>query len=238
MSGIHQFVPIKGVASALPVTGVYNSFFAWDNGGSSSVPINSANLINTTPMYNAFVGQFSSQAEENFEAIPVAFYTATGLTLTFGAITALLKPLGAATIEVASVTPGTTNGFGRYSVPSSTSSRFLGVSNPSPGTDPFEITFSQDVRAFGFWGIDIGDFNGTLTVSLLTAADVVLKTQLIDAEVRFGTGQQVQADGSVLFLGMVGNAAGDLFRKVRFVSTQAGGAGDSYAFDRMMVGIV
>jgi hypothetical protein len=41
------------------------------------------------------------------------------------------------------------------------------------GTGDFVVTGSSAVAAFGFWGIDIGDFGGQLTLELRNGATVL-----------------------------------------------------------------
>ena len=42
----------------------------------------------------------------------------------------------------------------------------------------FTVSFSEDVGAFGFYGIDIGDLGGDLTLQLLDASGAVVGGQL------------------------------------------------------------
>ena len=88
--------------------------------------------------------------------------TGAPLALTFpgstGSITATLSGSG----FVANVAPGTTNGAGRYAT---SGSQYWDTSGS------FSIAFSSPVSAFGFFGIDIGDFGGQVTVETAGGAD-------------------------------------------------------------------
>jgi hypothetical protein len=89
------------------------------------------------------------------------------------------------------VSPGSTNGFGRYSIPSATSSRFY---EATAGRGGIGLTFSTPIAAFGFYGIDVGDFNGT---NILQLTDTLGKT----LDLTVPTPGVVAANGSVLYYG-------------------------------------
>jgi hypothetical protein len=189
-------------------------------------PTNSNNVpLAVTPNSNAaeanFLSQLTGVGTETFE-------TKSGsapLALNFpGAGTATLNGAGA----VVSVTPGTTNGFGRYSVPSATSSRYWEVNAGGSGT--FNVTFSSQIAAFGFYGIDIGDFAGTLEIDLFSD---VLGNNLIGS-LPVTTAPQNTANGSVLYLGFIAANPGELFQRVAFRSTS--GNSDVFAFDNFTIG--
>jgi len=135
-----------GPASAAYVT------FGEDLNNSATVPLAS------TPNSSAKSAQFQSLligvGTEDFEGIATGTVAPLGLTFPGAGMATLSGGSGV----VAAVAPGTTNGFGRYSVPSPSSSKFWDVS--AGGTGDFVVTFTSAVAAFGFWGIDIGDFGG------------------------------------------------------------------------------
>jgi hypothetical protein len=170
----------------------------------------------------------SGAAETSFKANLVGvgtedFETRSGsapLALSFGiAGTATLTGGG----SVATNAPGATNGAGRYSVPGGT--RYWEVS--AGGAGSFDVDFSNPIAAFGFYGIDLGDFGGTLTLQLFNGAALV-GSQVVS------TAAQNVADGSILYFGLIAQSAAEEFDRVRFVSTV--GSGDVFAFDSFTIG--
>jgi len=86
------------------------------------------------------------------------------------------------------------------------------------------LTFSSSVAAFGFYGTDIGDINGALTITLLRngGPSTVLNV-----------GNTLNApDGSLLFFGVIDTA--NPFDGIQFGNTAAGD--DFFGFDDMIVG--
>lgn len=150
---------------------------------------------------------------EDFEAKTTG---ATGpLVLTFaGAGTATLTGDG----SVSAVAAGSTNGVGRY-----------GTSGVKYGeaTDVFGISFSAPVAAFGFYGIDIGDFGGQVTI---TAVNGGTTTYTVPNTTTSGGA----IGGGVLFWGMID--AGTPISSVTFGNTAAGT--DFFGFDDMTIGSV
>ena len=185
--------------------------------------------LSATPLSNAastsFLGTLTGVGTETFESQTTG---ATGpLSLSFpGATGSLSATLSGGAGAIAEVPAGqTTNGAGRYSVPSAGSTKFWEVGAGEAGD--FRITFSEDVGAFGFYGIDIGDLGGQLSLQLLDANGGVVGQNIL---VNNSQGN----DGSVLFFGYVASSTTDVFRSIRFLTTT--GAGDFFAFDNFTVG--
>ncbi len=201
---------------AAPLAQAYTTFSGIDNNGSAAVPL--ASTPNSSAAETSFKSNLTGVGTETFE-------TRSGsapLALTFpGAGTATLLGGG----SVVSVTPGTTNGFGRYSVPSASSSRYWEVVAGVGGG--FDVTFSAAIAAFGFYGIDIGDFQGTLFIDLFNGATSLGSLSVPKAASNV-------ADGSVLYFGFIAQNAGELFDKVSFRTTA--GTGDVFAFDNFTIG--
>ena len=105
-------------------------------------------------------------------------------------------------------------------------SRFLQVST---GTE-FTLSFSTAIAAFGFYGTDIGDFEGSLTVYLRHAGG----TEVDMFDVR--SGSDTAPSGSLLFWGFASlNASYD---QIRFVSTlrpNSNDPADKFGFDDFVV---
>jgi hypothetical protein len=68
----------------------------------------------------------------------------------------------------------------------------------------FEITFSNTLAAFGFYGIDMGDFAGTLKLELYNAGNALVSSQDITT---------VRTGGSILYYGVVAANASEEFSK-------------------------
>lgn len=138
------------------------------------------------------------------------------LMLTFpGAGTATLTGSG----QVVSQPTGT-NGFGRYPI---SGDNFYSISTGSA----FSIGFSGHVAAFGFYGIDIGDFGEQLYLDFIRSGG---PTTTIT--VPHTLGDDASTDGSVLFFGFIDQA--NPFDEVRFRSS----SGETFAFDNMTIGSV
>lgn len=183
-------------AYALPVT-----FFGEDIGGGENVRL--ASTPNSDTARANFFTNLLGVGTENFEG----FATGTGvpLAVNFGAAgTANLLTSG----SIATQASGT-NGFGRY--PISGSNYWQTSSN-------FSLSFSTPQSAFGFYGIDIGDFSGQLTLTYAGGALAVPHTVN-------GPG------GSVLYFGFYDTATP--FSTIAF-STNTGS--DVFGFDDFSIG--
>lgn len=170
-----------------------------------------ATRLAATPNANAARTNFFSNlvgvGTETFEGfaantntpIPVVFPSAG--TATIGG--------GGAVISV----PTGTNGFGRYPI---SGNQFLQASSAA-----LTIAFSAPVAAFGFYGIDIGDFNGQVTLTLAGGGAQILNV-----------GNTVNgAGGGVLYFGVIETAT---FTSITFGNTNAGT--DVFGFDDFSIG--
>jgi hypothetical protein len=212
---------LLGIASAA-TTGAhaYATFFGEDANNSATVPLGS------TPKADAaqatFLAGLSNVRTETFESQNTG--AAAPLTLKFtgadGTDSLEASLLGGGG-TVTAVTPGTAVA-GRYSVPSPSTSKFWQV-EAGGATGDFTITFNRAIAAFGFYGIDIGDFGGQLQLELLNGS-----TSIELLTVPNGVG-----DGSVLFFGLLAQSPGELFTSIRFLTTT--GQGDFFAFDNFTI---
>lgn len=179
--------------------------------------------LTTTPLSSAAESSFKSRltgvGTETFESQTVG--AVAPLTLNFGvAGTALLTGGNGKVADNAGQ-----EAFGRYSVPGGT--KFWNTQAVS--ATGFSITFSQDIAAFGFYGIDIGEVaSGTVRVELRNALDTVIQT--LDVPSAPGAG----ADGSVLYFGALAQSDTELFRSVRFITST--GIADTFGFDSFTIG--
>lgn len=196
----------------------YTTYSGIDNNGNPGIALSL--IPNSSAAESSFKSQLTGVGTETFESYAAG--TSTPLAIAFpGAGTATLLGGG----NVSAVAPGTTNGVGRYSVPSLTSSKFWEVGAGAAGN--FDVTFSGAIAAFGFYGIDIGDFAGTLSIDLFNGAVAVGSLVVPKAA-------QNLADGSVLYFGFIAANAGEQFTKVSFRTTA--GTGDFFAFDNFTIG--
>lgn len=186
-------------------------FFGEDRGLGENTPL--ASSPNASAARANFLASLTGVGTETFEAPDQTAGQVGPLTLTFpGAGTATLSAGG----SVASVTPGTTNGFGRYGT---SGSQYWETTSSS-----FSITFSNPVAAFGFYGIDIGDFNGQVTVTTTGVGSTL-----------YNVGNTVNGPGgSILFWGLIDTS--NPFTGISFGNTAAGT--DFFGFDDMTIGSV
>lgn len=219
MKQIFALAPLAVVA-ALGFSGnvhAYATYFGEDPNSSATTPL--AAIPNSSAAETSFKSGLTGVGTETFEGIATG--SSAPLVLTFpGAGTATLSGGNG---SVAAVSPGTTNGVGRYSIPSGTSSKFWQVT--AGGSGNFTINFSTPVAALGFYGIDIGDFGGQLTLGLGGTTLTVNNT--------IGSGGST--DGTVLFYGLVAANSGEDFSAVTFNTTTGGG--DVFAFDNFTIGV-
>lgn len=86
--------------------------------------------------------------------------------------------------------------------------------------DSFSISFDKSMSAFGFYGIDIADYEGGLTLKLFDGETFVQE---------FNINKQYGADSSLLYYGFYSMT--DSFTKIVFTNSDAGS--DSFGFDDM-----
>lgn len=165
-----------------------------------------ASWANSSAAQASFLSNLIGVGTETFEGF--ATWTGAPLDLTFpGAGAATLSGDG----SVQTVTPGTTNGVGRYATSGS---------NFWEASSIFSISFVNPIAAFGFFGIDIGDYNGQVTVTT-NHGDV------------FNIGNTVNGPGgSVLFWGIID--VEKPFTSLTFGNTSGGV--DYFGFDDMTIG--
>lgn len=112
--------------------------------------------------------------------------------------------------------PVGTNGFGRY---------------PTSGTQYWDnsglsmtLSFSAPVAAFGFYGIDIGDFNGQVTLTTVSGTPLMLNI-----------GNPINVTGGgVLYFGFYVTDPGEQFTSISFGNTSGGV--DVFGFDDFSIG--
>jgi hypothetical protein len=105
------------------------------------------------------------------------------------------------------------------------------ISSPNyyeASTSSFSIALSSPIAAFGFFGTDIGDFGGQLSLTL-TDANGITSTLLVPAQQGSGGGQP--ENGSVLYFGFFDT--GDTYASITFNNSNTV---DVFGFDDFSVG--
>jgi uncharacterized protein (TIGR03382 family) len=208
---------VLAVGAALALSTVhgadaYQIFFGQDLNGTDAPLATSPNATNARA---AFLSNLTGVGTETFEThLPP---TTAPLALAFpGAGTATLTGTG----EIKGSLPGFTDGFGRYA----TSGLFFWRVDAEPNGS-FVVVFDAPVAAFGFFGTDIGDFDGRLTLRL-TKTD----STITDIDVPHGTGILQQT--SILYFGLIADSAAEEIAKITFLATDtAGDELDTFGFD-------
>lgn len=167
---------------------------------------------NSQAQRDAFVGNLVTFYEEDLESIASNTFNPT---LNFdGEIQATID--GGV---IRTVAPGATDNHGRYPV---SGVNYLNLGNAA-ATGIMQIQFSEPIAAFGFYGIDIGDFDGTLR---MTQYDGSMQTFIVDPIGNDGT-----MSGSMLFWGMIDIA--NPFTAIEFYNNT--GVFDVFSFDNFIV---
>ena len=191
-------------------------FFGTDVTGSASTR---ATNVNSLVARNAFFGSLSGVGTETFESI-ISGTSNPSLVFT-GAGTANLTGGG----SVITQGPGTTVD-GRYPV---SGTKLYEAISASGGGTTFSIGFTSPVAAFGFYGIDIGEFSSQLSL-LFTLVGGGTQTWALPYVATNGT--NTARDGSLLYAGFI-NTTG--FTKVAFLGTSSD---DIFGFDDMTIGSI
>lgn len=162
---------------------------------------------------NSFLSNLVGVGTEEFESF--ADGTEAPIAVNFpgstGAITASLT--GSGEID--------DGGAGRFNT-SPGGSKFWEVSGA------FQLDFSSPISAFGFYGTDIGDFEGQLTIALRNAVTAAITNLVVDHII---DGES----GSLLFWGFVDPSG--TYDRITFGNTNSVGIGrDIFGFDTMTVG--
>ena len=188
------------------------TYFGEDLGLGESTRLSSTPNANTAQA--GFLSSLINPGVENFEAFtdgtanPAINFVGAGVTATLS---------GGA---VRSTANGVTNGAGRYGISGDPDGN--GVDSYYETRGELSLTFSNPVAAFGFYGVDIGDFNGQVTLTTSGGLNQF-----------FNVGNTLNGSGgSVLFWGVISNA--DTFTSISFGNTSNGS--DAFVFDNFTVG--
>ncbi|WP_282606845.1 hypothetical protein [Pelagibius sp. Alg239-R121] len=177
--------------------------------------------LSSTPNADAaaaeFLSNLSGTGTEEFESFSSG--SVSSLALSFpgsmgSTITSTLSNPAGSNIVINNRTSGT-NGYGRYPI---SGDQYLDVDGAN-----FQIDFDNGIAAFGFYGIDIGDFGGELSLTLANGV-----TESLDIGNTVGSGGST--DGSVLFFGLITDSP---FTQLTFANSTTS---DIFAFDNMTIG--
>lgn len=165
---------------------------------------------------NEFLSKLSGVGTETFEGLETG---AEGpLALAFPGSTSTIG----ATLTGDGVVFPTPSTAGRFNTTGATSGPAAGKWWSVEGS--FSLTFDQAISAFGFYGTDIGDFDGRLVITLTDTDDLITELEI---------GHTINgADGSLLFWGFVDNSKA--YKSIGFGNTAEGV--DFFGFDDMTIG--
>lgn len=209
-----------------------------------------ANRVNSTAAFTAFQSGFTSLGVQNFEgvgtgSVPYSPTGATGTNIGFSGsanITGRLSDVesnffgNSGQVRVVDAP----SAFNLYSVAPSGSdgSRFVRAEDDMM-LKFFNSNSADPLRGFGFWGIDVGEWNRDLTVKLRDGASTV-DAKFIDDFPAFGAGA-----GNVFFIGFIANGGVEIDNAI-FDRTQNSGfcndveapclIPDAFGYDYMVVG--
>ena len=201
-------VAVMSIVGMVTAAQAYSTFFGEDLGLGESTRLSSH--LNADNARNAFLSNLVGVGTETFES-----YSDGAVPTTLNFVGAGTATFAAGSGYVTTVATGT-NGVGRYPI--------SGINYLETSSSSFSIDFSAPVAAFGFYGIDIGDFGGQVTLSLLSGGSLTINI----GNTMNGAG------GSVLYFGIIDTE--NPFTKVTFGNTAAGT--DYFGFDDLTVGSV
>jgi len=169
--------------------------------------------------YNTGVSTNSDTARTSFFAQLNGVGTEDFESFTYGQTAPLIVDFGAAGTAtlggVGAINTGSGNGRKAYS----------GTAFWETNTGSFVITFSESIAAFGFYGIDFGDFSGQISVNTINGT-----THTYDV----GHTQSSSADGALLYWGIIDTV--DTFTSISITNT--GSSSDWFGFDDFSIGTV
>lgn len=174
-----------------------------------------SSMINSTTAESDFLSSLIGVGTEDFESFADGQAGPIGLTFP-GAGSATLDGTGNILDEASAC-------CGRFAI---SGSKFWSVDVTSGS---FFIDFTDPVAAFGFYGTDVGDFAGQLSLELLTGTGTTV------VEVPHSVENGIDPEGAAFFFGYINTTSP--FTRVDF--TASGGYGnETFGFDDMTIGSV
>jgi hypothetical protein len=167
---------------------------------------------NSTATKNSFFTNLVGVGTETFDTPSTPVNATAPISVNF-------PGAGTATITGGGQVATGNDAAGRYAI---SSPNYLLVNNSN-----FTITFSSAIAAFGFFGVDIGDFGGRLSLTLTDASKVV---STLTVPHTLGSGGNTS--GSILYFGFYDT--GDTYKSIKFKNSAVGT--DVFGFDSLSVG--
>lgn len=202
---------LLAVACTFILGGTANSasiFFGEDLSPGGAVPAGG----NAETARTNFLGNLVGVGTENFDGI-ASGTSANGMGLNYtgssGGITATISNAGSAVVA------SSPDGFGRFAT---SGSNYL--TNVTSG---FQMDFSSEIAAFGFYGTDIGDFNGQITLWMNSG---LAQSYTVNNTLN-------GPNAGLLFWGVIAGL-NETFTRVIFGNTNAGT--DVFGFDDLTIG--
>lgn len=215
-----------------PVTvAVLTYYFGLDDGLYNQPTQNRLNppYTNSDAARVAFTALFNNLVVETWESYPD--FTATPVTMT-GFTTlgnVVISGINAGFESVIRGSSAALMGVGRYAAYGP-----AGATVPTSlwqfvnATDPFKLTFDTPAIALGFYGIDLGDWDATLSLKFYFT-DATTQNLVVPAPIAgVAGGGLAPYNGSVLFMGVKSATS---FTRVDFIMTQGAGF-DIFGFDQ------
>ncbi|TVQ31588.1 MAG: hypothetical protein EA376_08960 [Phycisphaeraceae bacterium] len=229
-----------------------NVFYGVDISGTNSMPLPKKMRVNSNMASNNFMAHLATnnlipsttsfELEEGFDYLP--WDQSPGDNLKHPAVDPMIQFGAGVTAQIGSASGefpfgGVVRRFGGIETdpPGNPQGRYpaSGDQYLSSGTRILRIDFGDTpITSFGFFGIDVGDFGATLTITLANPdenGEVVKKEFKIPPESQAG-----EATGSVMFWGIVANE--NPFSSITFGSDVDPVTGDTFAFDDFTIGII
>ena len=204
---------LLAIGAAAPTYASVVTFFGEDLEKSGDP--NTATPTNSNAARTSFFSNLTGVGTETFESYATG--TTLPLAISFmGAGTATLSdPTGGSFIESGN------DGGGRFPI---SGTQFLETGAGSG----FTLTFSSPIAAFGFYGTDVGDFSGALSLGLKDASGVTTNLSVGNT-----IGSSGSTSGSVLYFGFYDK--GDTYTSITFNNIGSGGT-DVFGFDDFSIG--
>lgn len=170
-----------------------------------------------------FEANLTGVSSEGFESFDVGDTTPLDLTFTGSAGTLSAQITGGGEVFE------TPSAAGRYNTTGATAGPKAGkwwYVDPD-SNEPFKITFATAISAFGFYGTDIGDFNGQVEIDLFDAVNPNLVAASYTVQNTING-----ADAALLFWGFIDSERS--YSAIAFRNTA--GEIDGFGFDDMIIG--
>ncbi|TVQ31586.1 MAG: hypothetical protein EA376_08950 [Phycisphaeraceae bacterium] len=222
-----------------------NVFYGVDISGTDAKPLPLKMRMNSTAARNDFFAALTAnnlipsttsfEQEEGFDYLP--WDQSPGDNLAHPAVDPLVQFGAGVQAQIGSADPefpfgGVVRRFGGFMTdpPQDPEGRYpsSGEQYLSSGTQILQINFNTPIDSFGFFGIDVGDFGATLSITLANGEVKEFKIPPLSSD--------GEATGSVMFWGIVANE--NPFTSITFGSDVEPITGDTFAFDDFTIGII